>query len=242
MSARRFATSRLIGLAVATAVLAGGIVVAAQAASSAPPAQRIGDFFMCANNGTRALQLAWSTTICPPGTLKFVVPQSHGNGGTTGATGAAGATGATGLQGATGAPGQAGALGATGATGPAGPSDLYIDSAASANLTDGVPGTVDTLSVPAGSYLLTFTGYGTGATGNGILSCQVTRSNAGTAVTWVQPVQVALITATTLPSLSLSGALVTTGSQTITTRCGVTGTDASVVGTRLVALMVGQVH
>jgi hypothetical protein len=90
--------------------------------------------------------------------------------------------------------------------------------------------------------MLTFTGYGTGAAADGILSCQVTRSNAGTATTWVQPVQVALITTTTQPGLSLSGALVTTGAQTITTRCGVTGTDASVVAPRLMALLVGQVH
>jgi hypothetical protein len=80
-------TAWLVGLSAAT-IMGGGIVAAqAQAASSNPPAQTIGDFFMCADSGSRAVRLAWSWTACPSGTTKYVVPQAHG---TTGATGARG--------------------------------------------------------------------------------------------------------------------------------------------------------
>jgi hypothetical protein len=120
---------RLIGLCVGTVVVVAGTVTASQAlaASSAPPAQRIGDFFMCANNHTRALQLAWSSTACPTGSLKFVVPT-----------------------------GQAGSTGATGATGPVGPSDLYPGTQAVHLDVGDVASTFDTVTVPAGSYQVQF--------------------------------------------------------------------------------------
>jgi hypothetical protein len=48
----------------------GVIVAQAQAASSTPKAQTIGDFFTCADTGDRALRLAWSWTTCPSGTAR----------------------------------------------------------------------------------------------------------------------------------------------------------------------------
>jgi len=77
----------LVGVCTVT-VMGGGIVVAqAHAASSNPPAQTIGDFFMCADSGSRTVHLAWSWTACPSGTAKYVVPQAHGTSGATGARG-----------------------------------------------------------------------------------------------------------------------------------------------------------
>jgi len=250
----RVPTARTFAIAATATVLLGGVTASAHAGDTGPSiAKQVSSVIWCRQTNGLMRQV-WTKTDCKAGESKYVLKAGTGPvgpRGLTGAKGATGATGATGAPGASGAPGPAGAsgatgpqgaTGATGATGAAGPSDLYIDSAVSVNLTAGTASDVATLSVPAGSYMLTFTGYGTGATSDGIMSCQVTRSSAGTATTFVQPVQVALITATAQPGLSLSGALVTTGAQTIAARCGVTGTDASVVAPRLTALMVGQVH
>ena len=68
----------------------------------------------------------------------------------------AGARGETGAAGAAGPAGQTGAAGATGATGPRGPSDAFFDSTDGSQDLGGNPGTlVASLSVPAGSYVIT---------------------------------------------------------------------------------------
>ena len=235
----RVPTARTCAVIATATLLLGGVTASAYAGDTGPSvAKQVSSVTWCRQTNGLMRQV-WSKTDCKAGESKFLLKSGAGPAGPRGLTGARGATGATGAQGTTGG---AGPTGASGATGAAGPSDLYVDSAPSVNLTAGTPIDVATLAVPAGSYLLTFTGYGTGATADGTLTCQVTRSDAGTATTFVQPVQVALITATSQPGLSLSGALVTTGAQTITARCAVIGTDASVVAPRLMALMVEQVH
>ncbi|HEX3724393.1 MAG TPA: hypothetical protein VHV31_16515 [Nitrolancea sp.] len=80
--------------------------------------------------------------------------------GATGATGATGAIGPTGVTGATGATGTTGATGATGAQGASGTSDVYYDQEAFGNATpiniSGSGADVDSVNVPAGSYLINF--------------------------------------------------------------------------------------
>ena len=234
-------STRTLAVLATSAMLLTGVTASAWGGDTGPTvATRVSAVSWCRQvNGL--MRQAWSATACRPGESKYLLASAAGTGprGPRGVTGAPGATGAAGAPGAAGA---AGAPGPVGAQGPAGPSDLYLDSSTSANLTDGVPSTIATLSLPAGSYLLTATGYATGATADGTVTCQVTRSDPVAATGWVQPVQVALITAATQPGLSLSGALGTTGPQTVTTRCAVVGTDASVVAPRLSALKVGQLH
>jgi len=105
-------------LAVAATLLGAGSLLTAAPAVAAPSASPLGDLFMCVNDSTRAITLAWSFTACPAGSTKFVV--FHTPSGATGATGAAGSTGATGAAGQVGAAGATGATGADGATGPTG--------------------------------------------------------------------------------------------------------------------------
>jgi hypothetical protein len=78
---------------------------------------------------------------------------ANGNDGAVGPQGPQGLTGATGAAGATGAQGP---TGLTGAQGPIGPSDVYINaSATAAALPNGSNATVSTITLGAGSYLLT---------------------------------------------------------------------------------------
>jgi hypothetical protein len=141
------------------------------------------------------MRQAWSRSACAAGESKYrLVAGAAGPRGLPGATepqgpaGARGATGPAGVPGVTGAPGAAGpagpvgatggtgpagATGTTGATGAAGPSDLYAASLLSANLVNGTPSNLMSVTVPAGSYLVSFTGYGSGATTDGQLVCQV---------------------------------------------------------------------
>ena len=88
----------VLATAVAGAVVAGGFT-SAVAATRGPTPERIGDLFICVNNSSKVMTQVWSTTLCPTGSFKYVVPKSSGTTGATGATGAQGPTGATGAPG-----------------------------------------------------------------------------------------------------------------------------------------------
>ena len=230
MPGLRFTTSRLLGLSVATAVLAGGMVVAAQAATSTPPAQKIGDLFMCANNNTKALQLAWSTTSCPTGTLKFVVPQSHATGAATGPQGSTGATGPAGVP------------------GPQGPSDLYPGTMASPLLVGDFASTFDTAAVPAGSYQVQFSASVGNSTVDQSIVCAVFPSS-GPSLNL--PVTRARIRAGALELTSISavGWYTATAGTTFALKCAVGGTgqtatlgDLSMTATQAATIHLSLIH
>ncbi len=127
MSVRSSTTKKYLALQLGAAVLVGAGALATGPATAAVPAQPIGDLFICAHHSTRAVALAWSTTVCPRGTRKYVVPirtglpGPAGPVGATGPAGSAGSAGPAGPTGPTGSPGSAGAAGATGSQGPVGP-------------------------------------------------------------------------------------------------------------------------
>ena len=214
-------TQRMIGLGAASAVLVAGAITATQAlaATSAPSAQRIGDFFMCADNHTRALQLAWSTTTCPTGTMKFVVPLSS--------AGAKGPTGAT---------------GATGAIGATGPSDLYAGAQADSPVVVNSLSTFDTVDLPAGSYQVQFSATVDRSTAVQDIQCAVFPLSGSAPGL---PSLVASLTQGTSTPLSASGWYVTTTDATLALKCLVQGTvddHATLERLRMSALKVGTIH
>jgi hypothetical protein len=180
---------------------------------------------MCANNNTRALQLAWSTTSCPSGTLKFVVPQSHGTGGATGATGAVGATGAA------------------GATGQQGPSDLYTGTTAPQMVVGDTPSTFDTAAVPAGSYQVQFSADIGTSTADQNIVCAVLPSSG-------PPLNLPVIHTTIATGalkqtqVSATGWYSTAAGTTLALSCAVSGTlqTATLGNPSLTALRVGAIH
>ena len=88
----------VLAAAVAGAVVAGG-VTSAVASTRGPTPEVIGDLFICVNNSSKLMTQVWSTTVCPTGSFKYVVPKK---GSSTGATGAQGATGKDGKNGTDG--------------------------------------------------------------------------------------------------------------------------------------------
>ncbi|HEY5186236.1 MAG TPA: hypothetical protein VIM19_15340 [Actinomycetes bacterium] len=86
------------------------------ASTRGPTPEVIGDLFICVNNSSKLMTQVWSTTVCPTGSFKYVVPKK---GSSTGATGAQGVAGPQGPAGAAGPQGPAGAPGATGKDAPA---------------------------------------------------------------------------------------------------------------------------
>ena len=92
----RWTTRRMVlAAAVAGAVVAGGLT-SAVAATRGPTPELIGDLFICVNNSNKLMTQVWSTTVCPKGSFKYVIPKKSGS------TGAQGPTGATGVAGAPG--------------------------------------------------------------------------------------------------------------------------------------------
>jgi hypothetical protein len=212
---------RFLGLCVGAAVLAAGAITATQAlaATSAPPAQRIGDFFMCADNHTRALQLAWSSTACPTGSLKFVVPTSQAGG--------KGATGAT---------------GPTGATGAIGPSDLYAGTQAVHMEVGDVTSTFATVAVPAGSYQVQFSLTVDVSSATQTIICAVYPSSGPSQAL---PYTAAAVTSAFVPvPMSASGWYTTATGTTFALTCAATQPGGTALLNRLqmTALKVGAVH
>ena len=66
--------------AVATTALAVLVSASGLTAANAAivPGTPIGDLWMCVNNSTRVISLAWSGTTCPSGSTKYVVYASTG--------------------------------------------------------------------------------------------------------------------------------------------------------------------
>ena len=267
-------TRRTLAAGTTGLLLLGCVAGSAAAGDVGPTVATRATAVMWCRQTNGLMRQVWTTSACATGETKYVftsgrgpagprgatgpqgaqgsagAPGAPGAAGATGATGPAGAAGAAGATGATGPAGAAGAAGAPGATGPVGPSDVYIDSKDSGTtVTSAGYTTVATLAVPAGSYLLSLTGYGTGATGNGVLACQV--SVSGSPTTYVSVKQsVGMgdggggLGPTTNPGISADGALVTAGALTLTAECATLAgtTDASFVQARLTALKVGQLH
>jgi hypothetical protein len=93
----------VLGAAVAGAVVAGGLT-SAVASTQGPKAEVIGDLFICVNNSSKLMTQVWSTTVCPTGSYKYVVPKAPAV--AAGAVGVQGVPGPKGATGADGAPGQ----------------------------------------------------------------------------------------------------------------------------------------
>lgn len=272
----RTAITRTVAIAGVTALLLGAAATSASSWTDnagnavATPVTKL---IWCQQSNGEVTQVLWWTP-CQKGQPKYVLTAGEGAGaqgprGATGATGARGpagpagargpagpagadgADGANGADGADGANGADGADGADGATGPAGPSDLYVDSKdIGTDIVNGSYTAVAAVTVPAGSYQLSFTGFGSGADAGSILACRVTASGATT--TFVQPKQTAWIAdgsggvgLGTNPAIAMNGVVVSVGGQTLTAQCalvGATATAASIDTVRLTALKVETVH
>ena len=275
VTAGRASTTRTLGIVAAATFLLGAVTVSAWGGDAGPSLARSVTGVTWCKQTNGLMRQVWSRTACAAGESKYSLvvgaaaagprglPGATGPQGPAGARGATGPAGVPGLTGAPGAAGPAGPVGATGGTGPAGgsgttgttgatgatgatgPSDPYAASLLSANLVNGTPSNLMSVTVPAGSYLVSFTGYGSGATTDGQLVCQVQTAN--TYASFVQPVQIIGIDATPAganPELAMNGVLVSGVGQTLTARCALTGTaaGASIVNARLTAMQVGQVH
>ena len=95
MSVRSSMTRKFLALQTGALVLvAAGAFATGPATATAIPAQPVGDLFFCTRNSTKIVTLAWSTTVCPRGTRKFVVPIRSGSPGPAGPAGPAGSPGA----------------------------------------------------------------------------------------------------------------------------------------------------
>lgn len=164
----------LVGVAAGGVAVGAAIVAPAIAAGRAPSIKPI---YSCVTTSTGELRIINSDDTCPAGESKLVWNQqgvpgrrgpegATGPAGTAGAPGArgpqgyagpAGATGPQGPQGSQGLPGNVGNPGPEGPQGPIGPSDGY---SVSFDDTFGIePVTVASLTLPAGGYLIDFTGY-----------------------------------------------------------------------------------
>ncbi|MBD3943180.1 collagen-like protein [Microbacterium sp. NEAU-LLC] len=139
------------------AALAAGLVLVGGAAFAAAPALTASTITACAGADGK-LRLVDASTQCRP-------PEKAISWNTVGPQGPAGPAGPAGPQGETGATGATGPTGATGATGPAGPAGptgpagvggkgygVWGELPAVSHLGNG---TVASLSLPAGSYVLT---------------------------------------------------------------------------------------
>jgi hypothetical protein len=180
-----------------------------------------------------------------------------GSQGPTGSQGATGPTGTTGPTGPTGPTGDLGPTGSTGATGPTGPSEAYVATTNQVALPLHDTGTplVAALTVPAGSYLLSFTAWADGANGSSSLVCEVTPSTPGTLFikptlqTWIANSNVGGTETPGIginPVLAMNGVLVTSASSTnLDVECGLAGgtaTEAQVNDVHFTALKVGMVQ
>jgi hypothetical protein len=114
----------VLAAAVAGAIVAGGIT-SAVASTRGPTPEVIGDLYICTNNSTKLISQVWSTTVCPTGSYKYVVPQRSGGTGAQGVPGPQGPAGATGPQGPAGAPGATGKDGKDGTDGKDAPAATY---------------------------------------------------------------------------------------------------------------------
>ncbi len=257
----RTAIVRSLAVTGVTALLVGAVATSASSWSDnhgTAAATPVTKLIWCQQANGEVTQVLWWTP-CRPGQPKFVLTAGQGTGtqgpaGPRGPQGPAGADGTDGVDGAPGvdgADGADGAPGADGATGPAGPSDLYVDSKnVGTDIANGSYGDLAVVTVPAGSYQLSFTGFGSGADAGSILSCRVTVSAATTR--FVQPAQTTWITdgtggvgAGTNPGISMDGVVVSAVGQTLTAQCaliGGTATAASIDTVRLTALKVATVH
>lgn len=260
----RTALTRTLAVAGVTTLLLGGVASSASSWTEnagnavATPVTKL---IWCQQSNGEITQVLWWTP-CQKGQPKYVLTAGQGAGapgpagargpaGPAGPAGADGADGADGAPGADGADGAPGADGADGATGPAGPSDLYVDSKdIGTDIVNGSYTNLAAVTVPAGSYQLSFTGFGSAADAGSILACRVTASGATT--TFVQPKQTTWIAdgsggvgPGTNPGIAMNGAVVSVGGQTLTAQCalvGATATAASIDTVRLTALKVETVH
>ena len=176
---------RSLPVAALSAVLCFGGTAAAATSGHGRIASRL--VHVCVSKHTGAMRVVANPNQCrrneTPLVLRAVVrtgkpikPGKSGSSGAKGLTGPQGPAGLTGPQGPTGLTGAQGpaGLGAAGATGATGPSDAYNDESGGGTPITLAPNTgfttVQTVSVPAGSYLLlakaqllnstTFDGYG----------------------------------------------------------------------------------
>ena len=213
-------------------------------------------FFWCRTNQGLMRQVSLGT-YCAAGEAKFWLTGVAGPKGATGAQGPTGPQGVAGSPGAQGAPGQQGVPGpqgvpgapgsdgAPGTTGARGPSDAYIASDATANFSDGVFTDVATVTVPAGSYVVSFNAYLNSASAALVARCRVFPANAS----WtVQPQTLVSLPndSTVNASAGGSGAITTAGASTaLTLQCAVVSpaaTTAAINTATLTAIQVGTLH
>ena len=152
-----------------------------------------------------------------------------------------GGKGDAGAQGPVGAQGAVGAAGVNGQDGAPGPSDIYAAGIADKALSTSQTTEIDSLTVPAGSYLVTATLWFTELQAGGSeLDCQLmddvggsTRLNA--ASTFVNDT----ITRATIP---LAGAATFTAPTKITAQCTQVANGVNVSEARLWAIKTGNLH
>ena len=237
-------------LCLAAALLAPAAVMgAAQAGGTTSTAATSVNGFVYCRGTNGSIRLVWSYSPCASGETKYVITSAAGPSGPQGPVGprgATGATGATGPQGPAGAAGAAGAAvpaGAAGATGARGPSDAYLGAAASATpITNGSFSGITSVTVPAGSYVVTFTARAFGASGPLDVDCTV---DAPTAWTVLLDSVATLPSVTASTTLAASGAITVASSSTLRLECAVspsTPGTATVVTATLTALQVAALH
>ncbi len=237
---RRLATTLCV---VAALVVPAAVMGVAQASnSSSTAAKSVNAFYYC--RGTAGeIRLVWSYSACSSWETKYLIMSTGGQQGPQGATGPRGATGPAGSTGATGARGPAGADGAPGATGARGPSDAYVAAASQAtNIVSGAFTPIVSVTVPAGSYVVSFASRANNASGVVDVDCTVDAPTAWAAL---------LDSVATLPSttasttLAASGAITVAASSTLRLECTVspsTPGDATIVTSTLTAIQVGALH
>lgn len=207
------------------ALLGAGVllgVVGAQAGAWAggvgsTTATTVSGFIWCrGDNGV--MRQVWSYNPCAPGETRSMLQGAAGPQGATGATGATGARGPAGPAGPAGSAGTPGAAGAAGATGPRGPSDAYVVKPALPFVAINDAGGTDimTLTVPAGSYVVSYDATVSTASAAVVVHCQTMPALGWT----VHPGSIAsLPDAGAYVGTSASGSITVAADTDITLRC-----------------------
>jgi len=229
---RTEALRRLISRGGLVALLVGALVLAGIGVANAQIPAQDGTISSCYTKSTGGIRIVdAASTNCKSGETSLTWNQ-QGNTGPQGPVGPQGATGPAGPQGATGAIGPQGAQGPTGPQGPQGPAGngtvhLYHNYTAVQGIGT-APATVASVQVPAGTYLLSLTGWTSNLFDDSGTICEL--DNGGIKLTQesVDVFSAGLNTdRVSGAALSLSDTVILTGPDTLSARCFTTDQTAN---------------
>lgn len=224
----RVPTIRTLALGATATLLLGGLTTSAWGGDRGPSVARPVNKVIWCRQSNDVMRQVWAKTPCKAGESKRVLKAG---------------TGPTGPQGPTGATGPSGPAGPTGKRGARGPSDLFPGTLAPQLQVSDAFATFDTVSVPAGSYLVQFSTDVSGSTAAQRITCTVVPPT-GPDVRLPSMASDLPASASAMQPLSATGWYTAAADTTLALKCQVsaTGQTATLSNLRMSALKVVTIH